>query len=82
MNAEQLEKALFNIFARDVETKRAISRHSPRIEWDTCSVCEVTLPMGEEFDEHCCCGVGKGTHPDCQRCNPDCDINTGRKVGA
>lgn len=38
-------------------------------EFDTCTVCGVSLPMGDEFDEHCCCGTGLGTNPDCARCN-------------
>jgi hypothetical protein len=76
MNADKIP---MSIVMEQVLERRA-ARGGQRQKYDTCSVCEVTLPMGEEFDEHCCCGVGKGTHPECQRCNPDVEINTGRRV--
>lgn len=66
-DAEQFTAGLFAMFTRSVEAQRALIA-SP--EFETCSVCGVSLPMGEEFDEHCCCGRGAGRNPDCQKCNP------------
>lgn len=65
-DAEQFTAALFDSFQKSVESQRTIIALP---EFDTCTVCGVSLPMGDEFDEHCCCGRGLGTNPDCQRCH-------------
>lgn len=65
-DVEQVVEQVFGIFKASVLAQRAAIRLP---EFDTCTVCGVSLPMGEEFDEHCCCGTGIGTNPDCARHN-------------
>lgn len=64
MNAS--DKIPASVVMEQVLERRA-ARRGQRQEYDTCTVCGVSLPMGEEFDAHCCCGRGQGTNPDCQK---------------